>query len=305
MEELDFTRPDSGPANAAPAAAPPPAPRTAQSPYYKPDVAQAIFRAAGRAERFAAGTAIFEEDEKAAGGFFSRKSAARMYFLAAGEVSLTIGGKPLDTLKAGEVFGEMAVISGQPRTAAARAKTDCAAYSIGVDELQAALAQAPEFALMLMSVMFDRLRFLAARLAMRRGARASGPGREAAGYPPELVDRVEATLARSAVVRHLPGATLMREGQGGSCLYLVKEGVVAISIAGNVVERVQAGASFGEMAVVDQSPRTASATAETECVLLAIDRASLVEAVRRVPDFGLAMLRDAAERLRHMNAQLS
>lgn len=305
MEELDFTRPDSAPGPASPPPAAAPVARAAQSPFYKPDIAQAIFRAAGRAERFAEGSAIFEEDEKAAGGFFSRKSAARMYFLAAGEVTLTIGGKPLDTLKAGEVFGEMAVISGQPRTAAARAKTECAAYSIGVDELQAALAQAPEFALMLMSVMFDRLRFLAARLAMRRGARAAGPGREAEGFAPELVSRVEATLARSAVVRHFPGATLMREGQGGTCLYLVKEGTVAISIAGTVVERVRAGASFGEMAVVDQSARTATATAETECVLLAIDRASLVEAVRRAPDFGLAMLRDVADRLRHMNAQLA
>jgi CRP-like cAMP-binding protein len=304
MEDLDFTAPEPARPAPAPASSAPAAPfKAAQSPYYKADVARAIFESAGRAESFAAGEAIFGEDEKAVGGLFSRKSAARMYFLAEGEVALTVGAKPLDTIRAGEIFGEMAVLSDQPRSAAARARTDCRAWSLGAEELRVALKRVPEFALMLMSVMFDRLRFVAARLAMRKGARAVG-GRVAARLEPAVLARVEAGLGRTALARHARGTTLMREGQAGTCLYVVKEGSVLIHIGQAVLERVPAGGTFGEMAVVDQSPRTASATAETDCELLAIDRASFIDAVKREPAFATTMLRDIAERLRHMNAQV-
>ncbi len=306
MEDLDFTSPE--PAKPAP---PPAAPtahavpfKAAQSPYYRPEIARAIFESAGRAESFAAGQPIFEEDEKASGGLFSRKSAARMYFLVSGEVALAMAGKPLDTIRAGEIFGEMAVISDQPRSAAARARTDCQALSLGTAELHVALQRTPEFALMLMSVMFDRLRFIAARLAMRKGGRPVG-GRESARLDPAVLQRVEQGLARSAVVRHARGTSLMREGQAGTCLYVVKEGSVIVHIGQTPLERIPAGGTFGEMAVVDQSPRTASATAETDCELLAIDRASFVEAVKREPLLATTMLRDIAARLRHMNAQVA
>jgi CRP-like cAMP-binding protein len=306
MEDLDFTSPE--PAKPATPPAPPAPPahapfKAAHSPFYKPEIARTLFESAGRAESFAAGQSIFEEDEKAAGGLFSRKSAARMYFLVSGEVALTMGGKPLDTIKAGEVFGEMAVLTDHPRSAAARARTDCQALSMDAAEFQVALQRAPGFALMVMSVMFDRLRFIAARLSMRKGARPV-EGRLSARLDPAVLARVEDGLARSAVVRYPKGATLMREGQAGTCLYVVKAGSVLVHIGQTVLERVPVGGSFGEMAVVDQSPRTASATAETECELLAIDRASFIEAVKREPLLATTMLRDIAERLRHMNAQL-
>jgi len=226
-----------------------------------------------------------------------------MYFLVSGEVALTMGGKPLDTIQAGELFGEMAVLTDQPRSAAARARTDCQALSMDAAEFQVALQRAPGFALMVMSVMFDRLRFIAARISMRKGARPP-EGRVSARLDPAVLARVEDGLARSAVVRHAKGATLMREGQAGTCLYVVKQGSILVHIGQTVLERVPMGGTFGEMAVVDQSPRMASATAETDCELLAIDRASFIEAVKREPQLATTMLRDVAERLRHMNAQL-
>lgn len=308
MEDLDFTtpvppKPATPPAEPPPPAAAPAPFKAAHSPFYKAEIARSIFQSAGRDEVFAAGQAIFEEDEKATSGLFSRKPAARMYFVLEGEVALVMGGKPLDTVGAGEIFGEMAVLSDQPRSASARAKTDCHVISMGPEELQAALQRAPGFALMLMSVMFDRLRFVVARLAMRKGGKPIA-GRLAARLDAAVLARVEEGLARSAAVRHAKGATLMREGQAGTCLYVVKEGSVIIHLGKTPLERVSAGGTFGEMSIVDQSPRTASATAETECELLAIDRASFIEAVKREPAFAMTLLRDIAERLRHMNAQL-
>jgi CRP-like cAMP-binding protein len=298
MDDMDFTKPQAAhaPTPSAPF-------KAAASPCYNAAVAERIFRAAGKSERFSAGQVLFAEDDKAKGGLFSMRSASRMYFLCEGEVALAHGGRLLDTLKAGEVLGEMAVVSERPRSATATAKSDCLAISLDRTGLQAALAQAPEFALMLMSVMFDRLRFIAARLAARKTA-ANLPAHESTVFEPALLAQFEAALPRASTVRHWASTEIMREGQKGAFMYVVKSGRVAISIRGNTVEAVNPGGTFGEMALVDQSPRTATAIAETECELLQFDRSALLEAVKAQPAFAMAMLRAVTERLRYMNAQL-
>jgi CRP-like cAMP-binding protein len=88
-------------------------------------------------------------------------------------------------------------------------------------------------------------------------------------------------------------------------MYVVSEGRVAISIRGAVVERVGPGGVFGEMALVDQSPRAANAVAETDCVLLAINRLVFLNLVKANPTFGISLLAAMAERLRHTAAALN
>jgi CRP-like cAMP-binding protein len=235
---------------------------------------------------------------------FSSKSASRMYYIASGEVGLTIGGKPIDSVKAGEIVGEMAVVSERPRSATATAKTSCLAYSLNAVELQGALAKNPEFALMLMSVLFDRVRFVAARIAARKAAPLAA-AREAAVFDATQLAQLEAAMPRAAIVRYQAGASVMKEGQAGIYMYIVKTGRVFITIKDKVLEGVSPGGIFGEMALVDQSPRVASATADTYSELLAVDRPSLMEAVKAQPTFAMAMLRAVVDRLRHMNAQLN
>jgi len=297
MHDMDFTKPQAQhePASSAPF-------KTGNSPYYDAEIATQLFRASGKEERFAPGQTLFAEDEKTSkGGLF--RAGSRMYLLTEGEVALTIGGRALDTVNAGEVFGEMAVISERPRSATATALKACAAFSLDASELQSAIVKTPEFALMLMSVMFDRLRFLMARLAARKAV--GGAGREGPVFDPKLLAQFESALERSAIVRFWSGATVMREGQAGAYMYIVKAGRIAVTVRGELVETVNPGGTFGEMALVDQSPRTATATAETECELLQVDRTSLLDAVKKQPAFAMAMMRAVADRLRHMNSQLS
>jgi CRP-like cAMP-binding protein len=311
MSEFDFTKPQA-PQPASPDGfdfTKPPAEgssapfKPANSQFYNAAVAKKLFQAAGKEEQFAAGQKLFEEAEKASkGGVFSMKSASRMYYIAQGEVALTIGGRALDSVKAGEIVGEMAVISERPRSATGTAKTACSAYSLNASELQGALAKNPEFALMLMSVMFDRLRFIAARLASRK---VNIPPRESAVFDPVMLQQFEAALPRSSIVRFQTDAYIMREGQAGIYMYVVKTGTVLIAIRDKVVEVVQPGGTFGEMALVDQSPRVANAVAHVYTELLAVDRASLMEAVKSQPAFAMAMLRAVVERLRHMNSLLA
>jgi len=100
------------------------------------------------------------------------------------------------------------------------------------------------------------------------------------------------------------GEVIFREGEPAQELYVVKSGTVEIRHGTRVLETLQEGGIFGEMALVDQSPRIASATADVYSELLAVDRASLMEAVKAHPAFAMVMLRAVVERLRHMNAQL-
>jgi CRP-like cAMP-binding protein len=302
-DDFDFTKPAADKPSAA--VEKPPAPASApfkasSSRFYNAGAAEMLFRASGKEERFTKDQQVFVEAEKA-GGLF--KAASRMYYLADGEVQLTMGPKSLDIVKKGEIFGEMAVISGQPRSASATARTDCHTFSMDAYELQNALGRNPEFALMLASVMYDRLRFLAQRLAAKTMAKGAA-ARAASVFEPQLVAQLEAFLPPTAVVRHRQESLLFKEGQAGGFMYLVKSGRVAIAVGANIVEVVGPGGTFGEMAIVDQSPRTARAGTLEETVLLALDRAGLIDFIKKQPAFAMAMLRGITDRLRHMNALL-
>ncbi len=280
------------------------------SKFYDVDAAQRFFASCGKKEFFSAGQTLFVENERSGKhGLFSKRTNHRMYFIAGGEVALSVAGKLIETIKAGEIFGEMAVISettaGSTRSATAVVKSDCNTYSLDAEELRSGLSVTPEFALMLMSVMFDRLRFVAARLATRKLTSDRDVPREAAVFDSAALASLEQKLESATTMRYLAGKPIMNEGDSGMSMYVVLDGLVAISIKGKIVERVAAGGTFGEMALVDQSPRTASAVAETESALLAINRATLIALVKAEPAVGLTMLRSVAARLRHMNLLLT
>ncbi len=311
QDEFDFTKPASAENADGSAAAVPSAPfKTAISRFYDAEVARRFFEISGKKEFFPAGETLFVENERSGKhGLFGKRVVHRMYLITVGEVALTVAGKPIDTIRAGEIFGEMAVISetasGSTRSATATIKTDCNAFSLDTEELQSALSRTPEFALMLMSVMFDRLRFVAARLAMRKLMPGKEGAREAAVFDGAALASLEQKLERATTMRYEAGRVIMNEGDAGTSMYIVLDGRVAISIKGKVVESISTGGTFGEMALVNQSPRTASAIAETESALLAINRAALIALVQAEPAVGLTMLRSVAARLRHMNALLN
>jgi CRP-like cAMP-binding protein len=88
-------------------------------------------------------------------------------------------------------------------------------------------------------------------------------------------------------------------------MYVVLEGRVAISLRGATVERLGPGGVFGEMALVDQSTRAANAAAETDCALLAINRAVFINLLKSDPTFGVSLLAAVAERVRNLAAGIN
>ena len=69
------------------------------------------------------------------------------------------------------------------------------------------------------------------------------------------------------------GTTLFEEGDRGLVMYLVESGTVELRVGSQPVHRVEAGGFFGEMALLEEAPRSASAHAITDCKLMPIDRA--------------------------------
>lgn len=99
------------------------------------------------------------------------------------------------------------------------------------------------------------------------------------------------------------GETIFEKGAEGDAMYAVKSGVVETVLDGQVLSTIEIGGIFGEMALVDHSPRSASAVAKTDCELVRIDEDRFQILMKSNPFFGLYVLRITVERLRyHMNA---
>jgi CRP-like cAMP-binding protein len=198
-------------------------------------------------------------------------------------------------VKLGEIFGEMAAISESPRSATAVARSECRVIALDDKGFYSALQRKPEFALMLLGILITRLRGLIARLS---GVPASGEAKESRVFDKNTLASLQAGLGDQAMVRYERGKVIMVAGQTGALMYVVLEGRVEISIRGAVLERVGPGGVFGEMALIDQSPRSANAAAETDCALLAINRNVFLNLVKSDPMFGISLLSSMAERVR-------
>jgi len=294
-DDLDFSQPAQPKPPAKKPAVNPTAP--APKPVYNAAMALEFFRAGGKAEAAPAGTQFFAEEEKA--GFLKRD---KMYLLMEGEVTLSAKGKPIGAVKAGEIFGEMAAISESPRSATAVAKTACRVTALDDKDFKKALQVKPEFALMLMGMMILRLRGMLARLS-QNSLDSSGSG-GARLLDKTMVEALAKGLGPDAIVRHNARTQLFTEGSAGALAHVVPDGRVGVSIQGKVVERVGPGGIFGEMALVDQSVRAASAVAETDVTLIAINRTVFVNLVKANPEFGAALLGAVAERVRFIAARV-
>jgi CRP-like cAMP-binding protein len=97
------------------------------------------------------------------------------------------------------------------------------------------------------------------------------------------------------------GEVVFKEGDPGDVMYAVVEGSVDIARAGNVIETVPAGGIFGELALVDESARGATATVATAARLAKVDKKHFTYLVHEHPTFALQVMKVMAERLRSAN----
>jgi len=101
-----------------------------------------------------------------------------------------------------------------------------------------------------------------------------------------------------------PGEVIFRAYDMGAEMYVVLEGDVELSIGDKVVETLGPGEPFGEMALIDQAPRTGTAVAKTACKLAVIPEKRFLFLVQTTPYFALQLMKVMADRLRRMNERL-
>jgi CRP-like cAMP-binding protein len=125
------------------------------------------------------------------------------------------------------------------------------------------------------------------------------------GMDPATADFLRSGSTRRNLRR---GATIFRNGDDGASLFVVNAGIVRLSrttVAGRgvVFNLVGAGDIFGEVALLDGSPRTADATAATDCDLIEIDGRAFLALMRTQPQIGSELLQVLCRRLRRTTEQ--
>jgi len=94
------------------------------------------------------------------------------------------------------------------------------------------------------------------------------------------------------------GATIFEAGQPGDEMFVIQEGEVDIVIGGTVVETVGPEQFFGELALIDDAPRSGAAIARTKCILLPLNQRQFTFLVDEIPFFAIRVMKVLAERLR-------
>lgn len=97
------------------------------------------------------------------------------------------------------------------------------------------------------------------------------------------------------------GTTIFSAGDPRDHMYAVVEGQVDIFVNGKLVETVEAGGIFGEMALIDAENRTATAVARTDTKVVPVDERRFLFLIQQTPNFALHVMRVLSERLRRIN----
>jgi len=94
------------------------------------------------------------------------------------------------------------------------------------------------------------------------------------------------------------GQEIFKDGDRGDAMYVVLSGTVSIVHNGKWIEDVDSGSIFGEMALIDDQPRSASAVAKSDVQLARVDQKRFEFLVQYSPFFAVEVMRIMAKRLR-------
>jgi CRP/FNR family transcriptional regulator, cyclic AMP receptor protein len=95
------------------------------------------------------------------------------------------------------------------------------------------------------------------------------------------------------------GRVLIRQGEPGREFFVIVEGKAKVSARGKRARTLGPGAGFGEMSLLDQGPRSATVTAQSDMYLLVLDSRSFFSLIEEVPSVANKIFRVMAARLRY------
>jgi len=105
----------------------------------------------------------------------------------------------------------------------------------------------------------------------------------------------------SKVVEFAKGDYVFRQGDEGHEMFVILHGEVDILVNGASLEVAREGSMVGEMALIEDRPRSASVLVQSDCRLVAINERRFQYLVQKTPYFALRVMKVMADRLRRMN----
>jgi len=97
-----------------------------------------------------------------------------------------------------------------------------------------------------------------------------------------------------------PGQMIFKQGDRGDFMYAVLEGDVDIVVDDHVIDTISQGSIFGEMALIDDGPRSAGARVRTACKVVPVTQRRFTFLVQQTPFFSIEVMRLMSERMRKM-----
>ena len=101
------------------------------------------------------------------------------------------------------------------------------------------------------------------------------------------------------VAAYPKGHQFFSVGDAGDVMYVVIDGEVQLELRGQELEAVGHGGFFGEMALLDHKPRSASAVAKTDVRVVPVDQRRFLYLIQNTPFFAIEVMTVMSDRLRH------
>ena len=97
------------------------------------------------------------------------------------------------------------------------------------------------------------------------------------------------------------GTEIFKEGETGDCMYIIQQGNIKIHKGNTMLAILKEKEVFGELSLLDADTRSASATADTDCILYKIDQEPFYELMDERPEVAKGFIKILCQRLRTMN----
>lgn len=100
------------------------------------------------------------------------------------------------------------------------------------------------------------------------------------------------------------GQVIFNAGDVAREFFVIRKGRVTVRLGNRTLDTLGEGEVFGEMALIDAGPRSATVVAETDCVVTPVSEKQFLFMISEAPYFGLSVMRVLVERLRRANEAL-
>ena len=199
---------------------------------------------------------ILEPDEVV----FEQGSQGTTFFvIGSGEVDVLVNSQVVNRLRSGDSFGEVALLHHVPRSATVRSVNRCDLWGLDASTFREAVQQ-----------------------VNIRNYRENRSFIDSVGLFNALTDNEkEKLMSALSEQRFLQGKQVVTEGEPGDVFYLIKEGTVTCSQNGVEKRKMRKGEYFGEQALLYNTTRTATITADDTVRVLSIGRDQLSEVFGR------------------------